>query len=353
MKKWLNDIDGKHSIQSWVQHHLRALYFLAVICGSAYTAVLICDSNLFHLRVFGMGLNARQKAKFKNKRVFSTVLLENVPQLILQFVYSVIIEDVTLITIFSSIFSLLSIIVTVFEYLSARLFLATETVLIVKLTIHSNDISTLSNSNFRKLQNLRLPLRNEISKIIDIDVGLIELLKPTHTRNGCYLTFNIRIKSTEIIAGASQNAMTLIKDEIDSGRLSKIFYKIWNENKHLQQNNGDRLRLRKMPQIVNIETKEIKPEQNLRGETSDFAAVINMTGSRNVSIPETTVKTHNQLRTTSNSSLKSGNNNTSIFTNSATPKTPNHDGQTAIEIVEANGDHNGYNSAGSLSEEGK
>lgn len=76
MQVWLKDSDGKHTIQAWIQNNLRVLYTLSVVCGSAYTAVLICGSNLFHLKVFNMGLNGRQKALFKNKRVFSTVLLE-------------------------------------------------------------------------------------------------------------------------------------------------------------------------------------------------------------------------------------------------------------------------------------
>ena len=76
IQSWVTDVDGKRLVQAWIQNHLRALYAISILFASAHTAVEICNSNLFYLSVFNMGLNRRQKALFKNQRIFSTVLLE-------------------------------------------------------------------------------------------------------------------------------------------------------------------------------------------------------------------------------------------------------------------------------------
>ena len=75
--KLRTDVDNSHTIKAWLGSNLKALYFLAILLGgSTFTAVKICNSNLFYFNVFNMGLTNRQKSLFKNKRLFSTVLLE-------------------------------------------------------------------------------------------------------------------------------------------------------------------------------------------------------------------------------------------------------------------------------------
>ena len=60
------------------------------------------------------------------------------PQLILQSIYSIL-TNITAITIFASIFSILSITLSVFEYISSNLLLSTETILIIKIeTVNRN-----------------------------------------------------------------------------------------------------------------------------------------------------------------------------------------------------------------------
>ena len=72
---WLRDIETQRTTKSWMQMHLQSLYTLSILFGSAFAAIEICNSNLFHLSVFNMKLSRRQKAVFRNKRMFSTVLL--------------------------------------------------------------------------------------------------------------------------------------------------------------------------------------------------------------------------------------------------------------------------------------
>ena len=49
-----------------IQTHLRGLYAMCILFGSAFTAIEMCNSNLFHLSLF------------KNQRIYSIVLVENI-----------------------------------------------------------------------------------------------------------------------------------------------------------------------------------------------------------------------------------------------------------------------------------
>ena len=76
MTVWMEDLESRLTVHAWVQNHLRTLYAFAIFFGSAHSSVVICNSNLYQLDLFNMGLNRRQRAVFKNKRLFSTVLME-------------------------------------------------------------------------------------------------------------------------------------------------------------------------------------------------------------------------------------------------------------------------------------
>ena len=76
IQDWVVDTESKYAVQPWIHMHLRSLYALCILFGSAFTAIELCNSHLFNLSVFSMGLNRRQKALFKNQRIFSTVLME-------------------------------------------------------------------------------------------------------------------------------------------------------------------------------------------------------------------------------------------------------------------------------------
>ena len=119
------------------------------------------------------------------------------PQLFLQLCYTIYKKDLTYITIFSSIFSVISIISSAFEYVSSKLLLKTETVLIIRLDIKSKIIGALSVKQFQTIENLRKLLRNEIAKITDISYDLIELLLPKQTKDGLSLIFHARLSINE------------------------------------------------------------------------------------------------------------------------------------------------------------
>ena len=68
IKLWMDDIDSKNIIPIWIKNNIKFLYLLTILTGSSHSAVGICNSNLFSLNIFDMGLNKRQLAIFNNKR---------------------------------------------------------------------------------------------------------------------------------------------------------------------------------------------------------------------------------------------------------------------------------------------
>ena len=76
MKQWQNDIAGGQQLQAWRQTYMRKIYSICIFLGGAFALVSLCNTNIFHLRLFNMGLNRRQRAVFQNQRLFSTVLIE-------------------------------------------------------------------------------------------------------------------------------------------------------------------------------------------------------------------------------------------------------------------------------------
>ena len=77
LSKWLIDpILSRTEAPVWILSFMRLLYLVSIISGSSFSAIALFNSNLFQLRVFGMGLSRYHQKMFAHKRFFSVVLLE-------------------------------------------------------------------------------------------------------------------------------------------------------------------------------------------------------------------------------------------------------------------------------------
>ena len=222
IKRWIRDVNSKHTVQSWMRSYVQLLYIITILCGSAFAAVDICNSNLFHLRMFNMGLNKRQRAMFQNQRILSTVLCENVPQLILQLIYLIsIAESFSLVTIIAMIFSTISIVLSLFNYKLSSLLLECEAITVIEIDVESKQLGHTSAKKFRQLiLHHRKPICNELGKIIGVDKRLIEILTPIQTNTGARLTFYIRNDSSDKYL--APKIVKTVRDEINSGELAKV-----------------------------------------------------------------------------------------------------------------------------------
>ena len=216
MLKWAIDIETRGFVSAWIQQHLRSLYGMCIMLGSAFTAVELCNTYLFSLSVFSMGLNRRQKAIFKNERVYSTVLFENIPQVILQITYSILTRSFSEVTVIAGIFSILSIMLSVFEHASVKMLLNIESTTIISIEVKSRGISQMSRQKFKKFSCHRSIITNEMHKVLDVDYRLIELLQPIQTKDGVRLTFHIR--------SGAKNVVQLVKEDAASGDLAKVMH---------------------------------------------------------------------------------------------------------------------------------
>ena len=77
-QKWrdTNISENSTELASWILFHGPKLYALTFATGNAFSAVALCNSNLFEIPLFSMPLTSDQLLKFKNLRSYSSVLLE-------------------------------------------------------------------------------------------------------------------------------------------------------------------------------------------------------------------------------------------------------------------------------------
>lgn len=211
IKKWTNDNDTKDIIRPWIDKYFKLLYLLSIICGSSFAAVHLCTSNLFRWQLFDLGLNHRQSRIFKKQRIYTIVVFENVPQLIIVLFYSYLLnfENIGVITLLTVLFSLISLILAVFEFISMKYLLNNEIGFIIQFNVISNYLSHLSFSKFQEVENHRRKIVYELSKILTINSNSIELLKPLHTDFGTKLIFCITLGTDRDKNGIENNMKSI------------------------------------------------------------------------------------------------------------------------------------------------
>ena len=260
MRSWRKNPHIKNIIEPWAQAYMRLLIFLSVLSGSAFTAVELCNSGILSINAFQMGLPRRERAIFKNKKFFSVVLFENIPQFIIQIVYVMTFGSFTGITGFAMVFSLLSMIVTVVEYCTKKSWLASENLVVIQFTIGSRALTKMNHRQYReRFESHRKGIELEISKLLKIDRLCVETLKPLRTSKGVLLNFNIR------------------SDKIKGSEAMKILSKC-NETNVLSHAVKKGFNLKIIPQVSDIETVNINAQKMKKSSSqASIAAVISIT----------------------------------------------------------------------------
>ena len=306
IKLWLTDVDTKQILHSWITSYIKSLYFLSILTGSVFSTVELCNSNLFGLDIFYMNLPRRSKQTFKNQRIFSIIILENIPQTIIQYIFSYYsLKKLTFITLISMVSSIASIIVGIFEFSMKQYLFDSESILFVKFIVESTDIQNMTRKQYVKtIEKNRYKVSNEIAKILSVDFKHIELLKPIPSRDGVTLIFHIRND-----AAANSNAMQLIEHEITSQRLTisiQNAYKLTNK-----------------PSIIRLETKVIGPlakNTNLKTPSDDIIATISIQTANKTKVTHN--DSNNLNNTDSHINTTTGNNNKNAVVGDARPPLP-------------------------------
>ena len=221
VRTWTDDCDIRQIMQPWLTSNVGFLYASSIVFGSAFSAMEFCNSNLFQWNICYMNVPRKLKQKFKLKRLYSIVLFENIPQLGLQCIYSFVIDELTYVTLFAMLFSLLSIILTGFEFSTKKYLFEHEASLSVKFKVNSPQIESFSRSQFiRIIEYKRYCVSNELAKMLSIDFTSVELLKPIPSKNGAQLILYIRHQVEKA------NVINIIAGEIANQRLNNVKFNL-------------------------------------------------------------------------------------------------------------------------------
>ena len=207
----------------WIKDNLRTLYFLSAISGSSFSAIALCNSYLFQLPVFCMGLPYYHQSKFQNKRFFFVVLIENIPQLIIQLVTLILSirvgvdNDDLLITIFSMLFTLISLFLSVFEYFLARKFIKSSHLLMIRFMVESQQIEALDEYEFFGQIGLKkFEIVHYFAKLLHVNIRHVERLMPIQTDQGMAMTFLVDAESVGFDKIQQLVHQSLIMDRVES-----------------------------------------------------------------------------------------------------------------------------------------
>ena len=231
LSKWQNDVILKQTqVKQWINTNVKLLYFLAVMSGSSFSAISLCNSHLFKLKVFGMGLPRYYQSLFQSKRFLSIVVCENLPQLLIQAIVLVLsIQDGKntnglLITIFAMIFTIVSIILSSVEFAFASRNLKSGSIMSIEFTIESIALAKLNMMKFNSkiVFSNCLKLRHIMSKRLHIPMDQIDRLLPLQVSNGVVFRFIIDIDPVQCdpIIAAMNNA---VEKNFLARDISKVF----------------------------------------------------------------------------------------------------------------------------------
>eukprot|EP01083_Nonionella_stella_P175678 612539_1 len=187
-KHWLSSSD---QVRGWLNKNNKMLFFLSVLIGNSFTVVTLVNSYIFQLDICDMGLTAKQLDAFVHKRVWSVVLLENVPQFLLQIWFIVLSKSGDPITITSMMLSLLSIVVSVFSWRTQKKISLTDRYVAISMKITGPAIT----SKITNCKTMKRVLAKKLAVLIGVHVSVIEVIKPTQIKQGVALNIHFSFSS--------------------------------------------------------------------------------------------------------------------------------------------------------------
>jgi len=209
---------SSNKTKQWLLYYSKLLYFTSVLTGSSFTAIELMNSSFFGLEMFEMGLTQRQLIAFKTNRVYSVVLLENFPQLILQTWYILFYEygsSNNAIAITSAVFSILSIVVSILSMFMERSLIKSQDHTLIEIDVTGKYIAGQENKCKRRV----FKIRDALSRMIGVETSLMEMLKVEIIPNGLRLRVEITNKNkkySDLLESAKRN-----------GSLAQIMFDAW------------------------------------------------------------------------------------------------------------------------------
>eukprot|EP01083_Nonionella_stella_P282047 959928_1 len=196
---------------------------MALMTGSSFSAVALLNSYLFQMELFDMGLTDKELKRFNTRRIWSVVVLENMPQLILQTVYFIV-QGGSLfdypITLSSMVFSVVSIIISLMSLTMERTINKTQRTVTVSMDVTGECVERASS----KCRTMNYKLRKLLAPTLGVDWNVIEVVKPYYVSGGLALDIIVYVNRT----AKNTDYGNLLNEANTKGKLPKIIQEAWN-----------------------------------------------------------------------------------------------------------------------------
>ena len=181
--------------------------FLVLISGGVSASISLACSKIFGLPWFDCGLSKRELIQFTSKLHFThNVLLENIPQLIIQLVYIIELQSIDEPVVFALCTSFSSIVTAITRWLFSKQ-IDWDSQLILMLNVVLN--SSLSQQNFNidrkqcvQRMGYRVKLAKKMAIALGVDKNKLEIFSIIPTNQGCILHFGYVMDRLDIIHGS-------------------------------------------------------------------------------------------------------------------------------------------------------
>ena len=209
-------------LNQWISDNVKILYISSIITGSSFAGVALCTSNAFSLYQTSLPLNKTRLLQFDTKRIYSTVLLENIPQLGLQIYLLINGESANDFVLYVSMtFSILSIVVSILSMISQRSIARSRDYVSIEFDAKGSNII----SNMSQCHNRKHGLQTQMASLLGIQRNLIEVIRPRQVQQGLHVTINLYINNARAI---DMNIEKEINKYKSSGQLANIMKESWN-----------------------------------------------------------------------------------------------------------------------------
>ena len=158
MRQWLHHV----LIRAWVQAHGSKLILGTMLSGGANSTISLFNSKLFGWKIFDMKLPFQSRWKIDRWRVLIVTICENIPQIIIQVLYTQFIGEFSTVVVIALISSVLSVVLVTGTCLLQHQMSNTKTkeklVKQFRMTISLSKIDSKNKKIRRKLGMCFLPM---------------------------------------------------------------------------------------------------------------------------------------------------------------------------------------------------
>merc|ERR1712228_889140 len=203
-------VKNNHSAQSFFETRSGIFVFLVVMTGGVYPALCLVSSNIFGLGMFSSGITRFELRKMQSIKVFGTVVLENLPQLIFQCLFVAAIGGLTDSLTFAFFTSVLSIISSILRLTIDRSNNGMQSVQYYVFTEQSqgNDLTSEQKKRILAQKGKRRYLAISIARIFGIRINDIEVGTSTLTQNGLFTHIVQSIDCSELLSLSSKEYLS-------------------------------------------------------------------------------------------------------------------------------------------------